>query len=81
MTFFIQLHTVAHLNLREAHESYKYIIGQVILDVNVCHYSTNNQKNKNIKTVVNKLDSIDHTFRFFKMEILAGIDDMSATLV
>ena len=30
------------------------------------------QKNKGIKTVVNKLDSIDAKFRFFKMELLAG---------
>lgn len=30
------------------------------------------QKNKKIKTVVNKLDSIDTQFRFFKMELIAG---------
>lgn len=30
------------------------------------------QKNKRIKTVVNKLDSIDTQFRFFKMELIAG---------
>lgn len=30
------------------------------------------QKNKGVKTVVNKLDSIDTKFRFFKMELLAG---------
>jgi tRNA (guanine37-N1)-methyltransferase len=33
------------------------------------------QKNKAIKTVVNKLDSIDTRFRFFKMELLAGEPD------
>jgi len=38
---------------------------QVILD-----------KNKHIKTVVNKIGSIDATFRFFKMEIIAGEDCM-----
>ncbi|PFH52241.1 hypothetical protein AMATHDRAFT_140328 [Amanita thiersii Skay4041] len=52
---------IAHLNLNAEYLPYKYIIGQVILD-----------KNKGIKTVVNKLDSIDTTFRFFKMELLAG---------
>jgi tRNA G37 N-methylase Trm5 len=30
------------------------------------------QKNKGVKTVVNKLNSIDTKFRFFKMELLAG---------
>jgi tRNA (guanine37-N1)-methyltransferase len=42
-------------------------LGQVILD-----------KNPNIKTVVNKLDTIDNTFRNFKMELLAGEDNMIA---
>ncbi|KAJ3127362.1 tRNA(m(1)G37)methyltransferase [Nowakowskiella sp. JEL0407] len=58
---------IAHLNLREQYEPYKKIIGQVILE-----------KNKNLKTVVNKLDSIDHTFRFFQMELLAGENNMIA---
>jgi len=30
------------------------------------------QKNKGVKTVVNKLNTIDTKFRFFKMELLAG---------
>ena len=38
-------------------------------------FSDNQQKNKKIKTVVNKLDSIDTTFRFFKMELIAGEPD------
>ncbi|KAI9283712.1 hypothetical protein BC943DRAFT_327543 [Umbelopsis sp. AD052] len=58
---------IAHMNLREEYLPWKGIIGQVILD-----------KNKTIKTVVNKLDAIDTTFRFFKMEILAGEDNMIA---
>ncbi|CAM0136491.1 unnamed protein product [Umbelopsis sp. WA50703] len=58
---------IAHMNLREEYLPWKKVIGQVILD-----------KNKTIKTVVNKLDAIDTTFRFFKMEILAGDDNMIA---
>ena len=43
--------------------------GEVVLD-----------QQSSIRTVVNKTDSIDNTFRFFKMELLAGEDDMIATL-
>merc|ERR1719318_308701 len=56
---------IAHLNLRDVWLDYKKVIGQVILD-----------KNAHIKTVVNKIGSIDETFRFFKMELLAGEDQM-----
>ncbi|KAH9984412.1 Met-10+ like-protein-domain-containing protein [Russula vinacea] len=52
---------LAHVNLNDEYLPYKHIIGQVILD-----------KNKRLRTVVNKLDSIDSQFRFFKMELLAG---------
>ncbi|KAI9596926.1 tRNA methyltransferase Trm5 [Syncephalis fuscata] len=58
---------IAHMNLRDECLPYKHLIGQVILD-----------KNPRIKSVVNKTDTIDTTFRFFKMEVLAGIDDMVA---
>nr|KAG5686615.1 hypothetical protein BaRGS_006289 [Batillaria attramentaria] len=40
---------------------YKHLIGEVILD-----------KNHIVKTVVNKLNTIDNTFRNFQMELLAG---------
>lgn len=33
------------------------------------------QKNKSLRTVVNKLDTIDNEFRNFKMEVLAGDND------
>lgn len=60
---------IAHLNLREEYLAYRYIIGQVILE-----------KNRPIRTVVNKLDSIDTQFRFFKMEKLAGVDEYEVTV-
>lgn len=56
---------IVHLNLREHLLKYKYLIGQVLLD-----------KIKLAKTVVNKLDTIDTAYRFFKMEILCGEDNM-----
>ena len=37
-------------------------------------------KQSNIRTVVNKTNQIDDTFRFFKMELLAGEDNMVATV-
>jgi len=49
------------MNLNQEYLPYKHLIGQIILD-----------KNPGIKTVVNKLDSIDTKFRFFDMEVLAG---------
>ncbi|KCV72905.1 hypothetical protein H696_00474 [Fonticula alba] len=61
---------IAHLNLRDPHLPYREFIGQVILDKN-CH---------NISTVVNKIDTIEHQFRFFKMEVLAGKDDLNAVV-
>lgn len=42
-----------------------YIAGEVLID-----------KNPVIKTVVNKTNEIDNTFRNFKMELLAGENNM-----
>ncbi|XP_067931767.1 tRNA (guanine(37)-N1)-methyltransferase-like [Watersipora subatra] len=66
VTGFSVIGHVAHLNLKEAHFSYKHLIGQVLLD-----------KHKNLRSVVNKTDSIDNTYRNFVMELLAGVDDMN----
>ena len=60
---------IAHMNLRDNLLPWKKLIGQVILD-----------KNAIIRTVVNKLDSIDTKFRTFSMELLAGENDMLATV-
>ncbi|GAV98782.1 trna methyltransferase trm5 [Lentinula edodes] len=55
---------IAHVNLNDDYLSYKKTIGQLFLD-----------KNKTIRTVVNKLDNIDTQFRFFQMEVIAGEPD------
>ncbi|KAG8881148.1 tRNA(m(1)G37)methyltransferase [Tulasnella sp. 331] len=55
-----------HFNLREEYLPYKHLIGQVILD-----------KHKNLRTVVNKVDTIDTQFRVFKMEVIAGEEDFN----
>ncbi|KAK7103350.1 tRNA (guanine(37)-N1)-methyltransferase-like [Littorina saxatilis] len=55
---------IAHLNLKSEVMDYKHLIGEVILD-----------KNPSVKTVVNKLNTIDNTFRNFQMELLAGEDN------
>lgn len=52
---------IVQLNLRDIHLSYKSIIGQVFLD-----------KIASARTVVNKINAIDTSFRYFAMEILAG---------
>ncbi|KAI5481892.1 tRNA (guanine-N(1)-)-methyltransferase [Pseudohyphozyma bogoriensis] len=63
-TSYTQVGHIAHLNLRDEYLPHRHLIGRVILD-----------KNKSLRTVVNKLDTIDNTFRNFKMEVLAGDDD------
>ncbi|CAD5122446.1 DgyrCDS10871 [Dimorphilus gyrociliatus] len=52
---------ILHLNLNEDTSEYKHLIGQVLLD-----------KIPYAKTVVNKQNVINNTYRFFEMEILAG---------
>lgn len=46
-----------------------------------CSYFHVRQKNLNIKTVVNKLNNINTQFRFFEMELLAGIPEYIVTVV
>lgn len=64
-TGFAQAGHVAHINLRDEFKPFGSLIGQVILD-----------KNSKVETVVDKLDTIDTKFRTFKMNVLAGKDDL-----
>ena len=56
---------IVHLNLDENLEQYKAIIGDVLID-----------KVPAAKTVVNKINIIDNTYRNFQMEVLAGEDNL-----
>ncbi|XP_059209797.1 tRNA (guanine(37)-N1)-methyltransferase isoform X2 [Centropristis striata] len=58
---------IAHMNLREHQLPYKNLIGQVIMD-----------KNPGVTCVVNKTNTIDSTYRNFKMEVMAGEENMVA---
>ena len=52
---------IAHLNLRDEVLEHKHVIGRVLLD-----------KNPRLKTVVNKVGSIESEFRVPTWELLAG---------
>eukprot|EP00271_Cylindrocystis_brebissonii_P017158 TRINITY_DN4343_c0_g1_i1.p1 TRINITY_DN4343_c0_g1~~TRINITY_DN4343_c0_g1_i1.p1 ORF type:complete len:608 (+),score=133.74 TRINITY_DN4343_c0_g1_i1:52-1824(+) len=57
---------VAHLNLRDELLPYKRIIGQVLLEKNA----------PRIRTIVNKVGSIENEFRVPELELLAGEDTL-----
>lgn len=59
---------IAHINLKQEFKPFGGVIGQVILD-----------KNPSIKTVVDKVDTIDTVFRTFKMKVLAGEENFLVT--
>ncbi|KAH9651019.1 tRNA (guanine(37)-N1)-methyltransferase 2 [Citrus sinensis] len=62
---------IAHLNLREEHQPFKYLIAKVVLD-----------KNKpKIQTVVNKIDAIHIDYRTMQLEVLAGNNSLVTMLV
>ncbi|KMZ81406.1 hypothetical protein PVIIG_02833, partial [Plasmodium vivax India VII] len=52
---------IAHLNFCERFENHKKVIAEIILD-----------KNKSIRTVINKKDSLKNVHRTFTIELLAG---------
>jgi len=59
---------IIHLNLKDHLDPFKTVIGQALL------------KTKNIRTVVNKSNTIDNTFRNFSMELLAGEEDFKVSV-
>ena len=63
---------LAHFNLSDSQLPYKHLIGQVVIDVHI------NQKT-HVKTVVNKLENINNTFRTFDMELIAGEPNFTVT--
>ena len=60
-TAFESIGHIAHLNLRPEHAPYRHAIGQVLLD-----------KNPIIRTVINKLSTVENAFRVMEYEVLAG---------
>ncbi|XP_066585001.1 tRNA (guanine(37)-N1)-methyltransferase-like isoform X1 [Prorops nasuta] len=66
---FSQVGHIVHLNLRDSHLPFKSLIGQVYLDTV-----------PRTKTVINKTNTIDTTFRHFNMEILAGEKETVTTV-
>ncbi|XP_011675417.1 tRNA (guanine(37)-N1)-methyltransferase isoform X1 [Strongylocentrotus purpuratus] len=68
-TGFSRVGHIMHLNLRQAQLEHKKLIGEVLLE-----------KTPGIKTVVNKLNEIDNTYRFFNMECIAGEPDTVVTV-
>ena len=62
---------VAHVNLRDEWLPYKHWIGQVLLDKN----------SPAIKTVVNKVGTIENVYRVLECEIIAGNADPGWSLV
>ena len=73
------------MNLRDEWLPYKSLIGQVILDVSLLVSISCNKltikKNKNLRTVVNKLNNIHAQYRYFDMEVLAGDKDFITQVV
>ncbi len=58
---------VMHVNLKDYHLAQKEVIGQILLLYPNC------------RTVVNKTNSIDNTYRNFQLELLAGEEDYLVT--
>ena len=65
LTMYCCTNPVAHVLHAAVSVCVSPFAGQVVLD-----------QQSSTRTVVNKMDAIDNTFRFFKMELLAGEDNM-----
>ena len=63
-TSFSRVGHLIHLNLKEHLLPFGQLIGQVLMD-----------KHPGVRSVVNKLNTIDNTFRNFSMQLLAGEAD------
>lgn len=70
-TAFESVGTIAHINLRSDLLPYKYWIGKVLLDKN----------SPGVKTVVNKVGTIETEYRTFGMEVIAGYDGNGWSIV
>ncbi|KAG5891415.1 hypothetical protein JTB14_031481 [Gonioctena quinquepunctata] len=66
---FTKIGHIVHVNLREHLLPYKNIIGEILYD-----------KIPGCRSVVNKVNMIDNTYRFFSMELLKGDEDMLTTV-
>ncbi|EIE26693.1 hypothetical protein COCSUDRAFT_12364 [Coccomyxa subellipsoidea C-169] len=64
-TSFESVGHIAHMNLRDELLPFKNVIGQVLLD-----------KNPSIRTIVNKVGTIENEYRVFRMEVIAGDSDL-----
>lgn len=64
VTSFSLIGHIVHLNLKDELLEYKDIIGQVLLD-----------KVPPARTVINKTNTIDNTFRNFQLQVIAGEED------
>ena len=62
---------LAHVNLRDELLPFKYLIGKVLLDKNT----------PRIRTVVNKVGTIETKYRTFGMEVIAGRKDPGWSIV
>ena len=61
---------IIHLNLNDGYQSYKNLIGQVLLD-----------KHPSQDMVLNKLDKINSVFRYFSFDVLAKRNESISTIV
>ncbi|XP_046960353.1 tRNA (guanine(37)-N1)-methyltransferase [Vanessa cardui] len=69
VTGFSQIGHIIHLNLRDHLLEYRSLVGEVLVD-----------KIKTCRTVVNKSNIIDNTYRNFSMEVIAGDEDFMVTV-